>query len=308
MAVRWGAWRDDVWDRIGRLSHSTLALSPDAEPLVRGHVDQAAEYANESWRLWFGRRGSRIEAVWRELRLAEEAFLEHVPDSLVWVKAEEAVDHGRRHLGADDPAVKMLSKLLDQDGTPDEVTARTPSIRSHALQVLIRAHEASDRDHRSLRAFGLQMMAWIWFLTLLAIILVVFVRVWDWQFVTPPVRQGEAVGAWQSIALAMGAGMFGAMFTAVPSIWMVPDKKAPFNPVTKQAVLKMVVGAWSGFVGLVAVSAGLSTGAGDTSTIPGFVMVAAIFGAGQEAVTRFTDKKAADVRGGPGTPAGVVAP
>ncbi len=60
-----------------------------------------------------------------------------------------------------------------------------------------------------------------------------------------------------------------------------------------QAVLKVVVGAWSAVIGLMAVAANLATA--DTKNLAGFAMVAAIFGASQEALTRFADRKARDV-------------
>jgi hypothetical protein len=43
-----------------------------------------------------------------------------------------------------------------------------------------------------------------------------------------------------------------------------------------------------------AVAAGL--GSADTSQLAGFAMVAALFGAGQEAITRFADHRAGDLR------------
>ena len=60
-----------------------------------------------------------------------------------------------------------------------------------------------------------------------------------------------------------------------------------------QAVLKVVVGAWSAVIGLMAVAANLATA--DTKNLAGFAMVAAIFGASQEALTRFADRKARDL-------------
>jgi hypothetical protein len=88
----------------------------------------------------------------------------------------------------------------------------------------------------------------------------------------------------------------------------VPESATSFSPVREQAALKVVVGAWSAVIGLMAASAALLT-KGDTPTTPtslaGFAMMAALFGASQEAVTRFADHKATGLRdGGTASPSG----
>ncbi len=78
-----------------------------------------------------------------------------------------------------------------------------------------------------------------------------------------------------------------------------------FNPLRAQAALKIVVGAWSGLVGLMVVAAGMdgvgvtSTGTGaqaaaaaeaptpaQAASLAGFAVMAALFGASREAITR----------------------
>jgi len=77
--------------------------------------------------------------------------------------------------------------------------------------------------------------------------------------------------------------------------------------VQEQAALKVAVGAWSAVVGQMALRAGLladsSVGsAGDApqqvACMVGFILWSGMFGASQEALTRFADRKAQAVQPG----------
>jgi hypothetical protein len=304
MKKRGGAWREEVWDRIGRMRDtlsraSTTALPAQTRAQVNEHLNRAQSIANDSYWRWIARKGSRIEAAWRELRLAEETYLADAPDDEALVLARRAAQRGAWHLGATDPLVIALNDEIGKGTPPDD------RIREHAVAVLRRAHETSDADHRKLRAVGEQIAAAAWGLAALAALLVGLIAGLDWQFL-PPVSRGDAtIAGWQLVALAMVSGLIGAMFSAIPSVSLIPDKREPFNPVWRQAALKMVIGAWSGFIGLIAVTAGLvepitqaaqDPSAGGGAALPGFVMTAALFGAGQEAVSRFADRKATIAR------------
>jgi len=79
----------------------------------------------------------------------------------------------------------------------------------------------------------------------------------------------------------------------------IPASQAPFNPVWEQAGLKVAVGAWSAIVGLLVVTAGIATapgGANSSTSLAGLLIIAALFGANQEALTRFADNKASKLR------------
>lgn len=308
MTARGGHWRDEAWDRIGRLTDALPSLEQTAANQVRKHLDHAASCANDSWWHWFGRTGSRIEAVWRELRLAEEAFLRGVGDADLRVQASVALQHGSQYLDQSNAHVLDLAKQLEELGSsggtppPEKLLA----VRKQSVQVLIEAHEASGKDHRTLRSVGRQVLGTVWILFALAVMLLIAASQLDWEFL-PPVSTGSSnVSGWQVVALAMTSGMAGAMFTAIPSVSLIPDKKRPFNPIWRQAGLKVAIGAWSGLIGLLSVTAGLGNGAagtavssGNTTSVAGFIMVAALFGAGQEAVSRFVDRKATIVRDAP---------
>lgn len=298
MRKRGGAWREDAWDRIGRMRDTLESGTPTdpssrARAQVHEHLNQAEAILNESYWRWVGRRGARIEAAWRELRLAEETYLTAAPNAETLVLAEDAAAHAAGYLGTTDAMLASLTRLI-KDKPADHAELRT-----RAAAVLKRAHQASDADHRRLRAVGERIGAAAIGLTILAILLVALIARVDWQFL-PAVSNGDGtIEGWQGVALAMVSGVVGAMFSAIPSVSLIPDKKEPFNPVWRQAALKMAIGAWSGFVGLVVVTAGLAEpitpdpGSGTAgAALSGFVMTAALFGAGQEAVSRFADRRA----------------
>ena len=133
----------------------------------------------------------------------------------------------------------------------------------------------------------------------LALVLLLAVSLWNWPLLPALLEKSQV----SLVAVAMFFGALGALFSAVPSLAQVPEKVTTFSPVREQAALKVAVGAWSAIIGLMAVSAGLNSSATAPSSLAGFVMVAALFGAGQEAITRFADHKATDLRDASSKPA-----
>lgn len=301
-----GRWREDVWDRILRLHDAATAPSsrnpPDA---VLDHINRAAAAANSSAWAWRWDFDSQIEACWRELRLAEAGLLRASSGAELRGRAFHAHRRGERNLGARDREVAELGALLavDPEGQDQSHEAK---LRSSALAVLTRSHHTTDQDLRNLRSLRTQLRMLTSLLALLAVGFVLVVRQMDWQVLPAPGATGaggDPLSEWGTVFLAMIAGMLGALFSAIPSLSQVPERTVAFNPVREQATLKLAVGAWSAVFGLMAVTAGLGEPDSSTSTIAGFMMVAALFGAGQEALTRFADRKASILRDAPMTPA-----
>ncbi len=296
-----GQWREDVWDRIGRLVDAVNAdVDPGHEGHAIDHLERASALANRPPAPWWFRRGSHIEATWRQIRLAEEALLREVREDRLLASATAASEQGHAYLSRGNRRLVALDQLL---ATWNTAEVKPEELRAAALSVLVAAHSTSDDRHRRLRTLASQL----WWLTavlgVLAIVQVIAVAVLGWQVLPAvadsPLADGssEVITGWQAVALAMLAGFVGALFSAIPSLALVPPRDSTFNPIRAQAGLKMAIGAWSGFLGLLAVAAGLSTAEVSVMTIPGFVMVAAVFGAAQEALTRFADRKANTVEG-----------
>lgn len=316
-----GLWRDEVLDRAGRLEIELMRLHQDGDPAVRAahrHLGAARALTTRTLTPLEWWSGSRVEACWRELRMAEEALLDVGSDLEVRARVTDARTHASYYLGAEDGRTKDLVALLDRDPAPP-VHELLPAARI----ALAASHEASDRQHRERRSFMNTLRATVGLLLVLAALLVIAATVWSWDLL--PTLGQEVQPA--PIVIAMLFGAIGALFSAVPSLAQMPGKAEPFSPVRTQAALKVVVGAWSAVIGLMAVSASLTatatagavTGAAtdvatrvseaaaqspDVQTLAGFALVAALFGASQEAITRFADHKAAGLSGTDATSSG----
>jgi hypothetical protein len=308
------AWREVVLARAERIDQDlgALALEHDqargdfARAEITARTDRARGWAMQRHvtpsQLW---SGGVIEDCWRELRLAEEAFSYIVPPGQLPGRAEDALNHARFYLKPDDKRPEGLTAALSEfkkrDGGPHDrgpADSGTEVLRTAITSVLAAAHVASDLRHQDLRAFRnqLRVLASVLFV-LAALFVAVSFGPFEGQFLLLPEPSG-VTGGW-AVVFAFGAGGLGALFSAIPSLAQIPEKAVVFNPQREQALLKVAIGAWSGFIGLVTVKAGLTTDAGgaeDATTLAGFVIVAGLFGAAQEAITRFADNKATQLR------------
>lgn len=315
-ARRTGAWRHEVLDRAGRLEQELHEYdspeSADEVTTARRNIKAAEGIAGDpTWRPqgWSGRS---TENAWRHLRLAEEA-LTHLAAEHPLRRHELTTMTARvlslapSYLPVDDAALKELRTLHDTTGKDGTQWSRYAEL---AGDVTVRYHEAATTAHHQQRSFRNQLRG----LTLVLLALAAG-GVLALALVGPPaeslVAAPEGLQPWVAAAVAMGMGSVGALFSAVPSLAAKPTEATPFNTLKEQAALKVVVGAWSAVVGLVVVTAGLTSPGSDVSevtalvategvSLAGFALMAAYFGATQEALTRFADRKASAVD--PSTP------
>ncbi len=308
---RAGGWRHEVLDRVGRLeqelAHGVGRDDARAVARIRQDLVSARRIASGEDGSFDGWSGRNTENAWRHLRLAEEGLvsLVDVDDAGELAAAiDEAVAHGRHHLGADDPLLRELVTLATSShlGAEDRVRAK-----ELVEDVTVRSHESSTARHQQQRAFRNQLRGLTVVMAVLAVATVVALALLDDGGPQDLLAAPAELPGWLAMALAMGVGSIGALFSAVPSLAQKPSDATAFSTVKEQAALKIVVGAWSAVVGLVVVNAGLggldadvaaggSVGsAAEAATVAGFVVMAAYFGATQEALTRFADRKATAV-------------
>lgn len=291
-----GIWREEVLGRAARIEQKLAALNggrPRRLPeqfekeQVAGRTSKARQYVNQHASLRQRWAGVQIEDCWRELRLAEEGLIYLSPSAQLRSSGNDVLNHAQQYLPAGDKRVEHLQEILGKEDSSDE------DLRSSILPVLSAGHEASDKAHQALRSFQNQLRVLAAALFLMAIVTSILAFT-----LTGPALVPIPVGLSQGWAfvLILAAGGFGALFSAIPSLAQIPEKAVPFNPVLEQASLKVAVGVWSGFVGLLVVSAGLESATADSSTLAGMLIVAALFGASQEALTRFADHKASSLR------------
>ena len=290
-----GSWRHEVLDRVGRME-TELATTTGLDPAIADDLDQAREIAADRHGVnpWSGRD---IENAWRHLRLAEEGLLATRKDHAdIVVAARKALGHAQGHLPPDFALTQDLQKALSAQ-TPED-----PTIHELAEAVTVAAHEACTTEHHKQRSFRNQIRGLTLVLVILAAATVAVIFVLPAESTAGLLPAPKSMTTEIAVPLAMFLGSLGALFSALPSLSQLASQSSPFNPVKEQAALKVVVGAWSAVVGLLVVQAGMSGAGTATTTSPatagtvaGFAVMAALFGASQEAITRFADHKAGQV-------------
>jgi hypothetical protein len=88
-------------------------------------------------------------------------------------------------------------------------------------------------------------------------------------------------------------GSVGALVTAIPAMARIPTVHSPFNFPLPQGLLKIVLGSLTALVGVIVIG---TTGLNDGfSSLTSLIGVAIVFGAGQQAITQFLDKRAGTI-------------
>ena len=93
--------------------------------------------------------------------------------------------------------------------------------------------------------------------------------------------------------LVMAFGTIGGLLSAVPALAAVPTAPGPYNFPLQQAILKIVLGALTGLVGVIVTG---TTGAtGGFTSLGAMLGIATVFGAAQQSLTGFLDKRAGQI-------------
>ncbi|MEE3921794.1 hypothetical protein V2I01_36570 [Micromonospora sp. BRA006-A] len=156
-------------------------------------------------------------------------------------------------------------------------------------------YSASDEFHESARRLRNRMLGLSVF-ALLAEVLVVLVQ-WlshDVRLLEAPTDAG-GVPAWRLLFFVLIAGALGAFLSALPSMITSRSGGLPYKLPFQQGLLKLAVGPLVAVVGIMLVIGGLvETSVSSTAALLGLAIV---FGAGQQAVTAFADRRAAELLG-----------
>lgn len=87
----------------------------------------------------------------------------------------------------------------------------------------------------------------------------------------------------------------GALFTAIPAVSRAPSGFSPFNPPLPQFLLKVAFGSLTAVMGLAILSNTTELLVKRPTTLPGVLLIAKVFGAGRQTVTRHVDKYADEI-------------
>jgi len=159
--------------------------------------------------------------------------------------------------------------------------------------VLRRSFEVSDTFHYEARAFRNRLTI----MTVIAIVAGMSLVLVQWRL--PGARiidqpdGAENLSRWALLLVVMVFGSIGALVSSIPAVAAIPRVSSPFNFPLQQAFLKIALGSLTAVVGVVATgSAGLSKG---YASLEALVGVAVVFGAAQQVVTQFLDKRAGQI-------------
>lgn len=158
------------------------------------------------------------------------------------------------------------------------------------IEVMRRAFNQSDAFHEDARSFRNRLVV----TTLLTGMVATSLVMLQWRlpnaaiFQLPPDHAG--LPRWALTMLVMAFGSVGALVTAIPAMAAVPTVRSPYNFPLPQGLLKIFLGSLTAMVGVVVIgSTGVTTGIASMQSLIG---IAIVFGAGQQAITQFLDKRA----------------
>lgn len=273
---------DDLYQQLAVLS----PRDPERAEALRAQLSRVEVVLGRSGVVeWL--RGGNLEYAWQTIHSVERAMvaLRSADELTGLLPAYRSA--AAQVLPADD---KMLTDLDPSAGAPSEAL-----LRARVQAPLLRYHSASDEFHESARRLRNRMLGLSVF-ALLAEVLVVLVQ-WlshDVRLLEAPTDAG-GVPAWRLLFFVLIAGALGAFLSALPSMITSRSGGLPYKLPFQQGLLKLAVGPLVAVVGIMLVIGGLvETSVSSTAALLGLAIV---FGAGQQAVTAFADRRAAELLG-----------
>lgn len=228
--------------------------------------------------------GNAVNETWSVLHQVEEGIDELMPDTEIPKITHEAEAHlseGLPRRRAD----KLRSALGDGKEGPREA----------ALNAIRTAHRAAEERHESERNQQRGMVGIAALLFVGALVLVVLqATTLDGDHIIPPPSEGMNMSGWVLLALVMLLGMVGGLFSALISLYISSRRFANtawFDPRPGLVLIKLVVGIYSAMIGVLAVGTGEVVGG--YRSVAAVLLLAFIFGYGQQALTTFIDRKVA---------------
>lgn len=308
-----GPWREEIRGRALELADQADRLADHTHDYeIAALLTAAMKAADEdvSPRSWW--TGRYHEAAWTDLHAAENRLAELVPDDDAEIVARDALQHAARLLPKKDPRVLQLRADLDRvgkDGDPPDGGPHWPHpkrdaqlkasrhrrrrLRDEAVEVLRAAHIENELLYEEARTFRDRLLV-MGVLSILASVGLIVVQA---QLPRTPflVQPSTSLSAWQVLALVVVFGCFGAYVSSLPALGRMSRGHSPYNLPVPQAVLKVGAGAVTAVAGVVLVSTAI---ANDPSSLQAVLALAVVFGAGQQAVTKSLDNRAAEIIAG----------
>ena len=234
--------------------------------------------------------GSAINESWSELHRLEERIDDLTPEAHV----DDLVQDAERHVEYAIPgkrAVELKRKLAVQITAADRKKAAVAAIHE--------AHGAAEERHESERNQQrgiLYIAAGFFAVAVVAIVVQALLPAAD--RIIPLPSNGVTMDGWALLALVMLFGMLGGALSALASLYMTGKKLTNtlwFDPRPALCLVKVMTGLWTAVLGVLAVATGAIVGI--YTSLASVLLLAFLFGYAQQAVTRFIDRKVADIIG-----------
>lgn len=235
--------------------------------------------------------GNAISESWSQLHRIEERIDSLTPDR----QADELVKAAKQHIGQETQGVR--AKKLEQKLDKPSMAADKKKIT--AVEVIQDMHRAAEERHESERnqQRGILYIAAGFFVAAVITIVVQAIMPATDRIIPLP-SSGTTMSGWALLALVMLFGMLGGALSALVSLYITGKKltnTAWFDPRPALGVVKVTMGLWTAILGVLAVGTGVIVGV--YTSIASVLLLAFIFGYGQQTVTRFIDRKAVDIAG-----------
>ena len=233
--------------------------------------------------------GTEIERAWARLREVAERTVHLLPDPELPARAADAARHGDSYLDANDPGLQHLQALRAQQ----DPRASADELRSSIVGVLRAAHDKADHANREARYLRNRLLIASAFSVLFAVAIVLAQSSLEGVSFVDKADRWDGSG-WSYLVVVMVFGGVGALFTAIPAISKIPSNFGPFNLPLQQGLVKIAFGPLVAVVGIALLNTGVSPHI-VPKTLPSLLLMAALFGAGQHAVTRYVDWRAEQI-------------
>lgn len=274
---------------------------------IKALLTQAEESAASRFTLL----GGSFERVWNHIYAAETRLLEVAPTDELAAWGWDALAMAEQHLGLADTRRTALKDRLVVTKFED-LTGKDRELAVHTLRV---AQAAASTEKMQARSFRNTVCFGILILTVIAVWLCILggakpnalqvcsdvsalpsapgSSTVSTPFLVCPSSNKKVQGAWDVI-LVESIGAAAAALTAALALSHLDGTSTPYAIPRTLALLKVPAGALSAVIGLLLVNAGTIPGI-QLKTRGAVLAWAAIFGAGQHAITRYVDSKGQEV-------------
>jgi hypothetical protein len=290
------------------------ALSIDAghrsgkdKALLKG-AQNNLEAADKSAKSGRNLTGAAIERTWNNIYAAEVVLLHFATNkNEIAAYGYEVLAFARQHLPNDDLNRLALENILEPQPAPVKLTPLDAANKEIAVHALKAAQMASTIEKLQARSFRNTVYVGTVMLFILAAALAVLGMTMPEKaslcFPSPPTLStisticptGGARAGGYDILLVEIIGVTAAGLTGAVSISRLQGTATPYMIPLALILLKLPAGAVSAVLGLILISAGLIPGLGNLTSQAQVLAWAALFGAGQQAVTHFVDAKGQEV-------------